>query len=553
MSPYDYIVVGAGSAGCACVNRLLQIPGKRVLLIEAGPKNDGLLVNMPKGFPILLAKPGATWRFAPHDPSIAKTETFWMRGLGIGGSSAINGLVYIRGSAADYDGLNVPGWGWTEVRQAYEEMEDHELGPAIGRGAGGPLKITLHPDHDPVCEAVIAAGIDAGMVFAEDMNQEQGLVAGYMPRTIHAGRRQSAAVAFLNPVRNSPELTIMTNTEVRRIVFDGIHAVGLEISQGGGVKTIRAAGEIILCAGALNTPKLLMLSGVGPRDTLAPLGIDIIADREEVGRNLSEQLGFMPTFRMTRGGDNHKIRGLGLVRSLLTYLIARKGIMSTALFQVGLLFSTREGSNRPNAIIQFTPASAALDKKTANIAPEKQPGASMSAYIIRPRSRGFVAITSADPAVPIGYTANYLADEQDRTDSIALVRAVRRIFKHRRLRQLGFAEITPGAEVETDEQIVDYLRTSGAYAIHGLGTCRMGADANSVVDPQLRVRGVSGLRVADLSVFPEMPSSHTNAPAMMAGWRAGQMVVGADADTPPQDARMPIFNQTRSASVKYDI
>jgi choline dehydrogenase-like flavoprotein len=520
---YHYIIAGAGASGCALTNRLVADPANKVLLIEAGPTDRNPMIHMPMGFPMVLSRKEETWNY-PSDPKDSLPESFWVRGRVLGGSSSVNGQVYMRGRPADYDGLAIPGWGWREVGKAFEEIEDHELGPAPGRGAGGPLKITLHPDKNLVCDALIAAVAAAGAAETPDLNQEDGIAVGYLPRNIYRGRRQSAAVAFLNPVRAAPNLTIVTNTEVTRLVFEGKRAVGVEVQDKNGTRVIRAQKEIILCAGALNTPKILMLSGIGPAPTLQKYGIEIVVDAPQVGQNLVEQLGFMPLYRLTHGSLNHKLSGIGLLVSVAQYFLTRRGLLGNALFHLGALLSTEQGATRPNAIFQFMTGSAALDHEKGKIEPEKLPGATLSAYIIKPKSRGYLTIVSADPTIPPYFNPNYLTHEDDRRQSIALLRLVRKIFSHPAVKKFGFEEVTPGPSVETDEQILAYFKKSGSLTLHALGTCRMGVDETSVVDSALRVRGVDGLRVADISILPEMVSPHTNAPAMMIGWRAGQII-----------------------------
>jgi choline dehydrogenase-like flavoprotein len=521
---YDYVVVGAGSSGCALTNRLVANVANEVLLIEAGPRDTSPMIHMPMGFPKVLQKPDQTWNY-PRRDGVATPEAFWVRGRVLGGSSSINGQVYMRGRPADYDGLNIPGWGWEKVSKAFEEFENHELGAAEGRGAGGPLRITVHPDRNPVCDALIHAvvGVQGG-IEAVDLNQEDGIVVGYQPRSVYRGKRQSAAVAFLKPILAARNLSIATETVVNRVLFDGKRAVGVEVKDRRGVRVIRARKEIILAAGALNTPKLLMLSGVGPADTLQKYGIAVVSDSPNVGQNLVEQLGFIPVFRLTHGSQNHRISGPGLLGSLLQYFVMGTGPLSYALFHLSAMISTVPGRKRPDAIFQFMPASAALNHETGKIQPEKLPGATLSAYIIRPKSRGYLTITAADPDAPIYFDPRYLTHADDRRDSVALMRTVRQIFNHPALKAFGFDEVTPGPSVQTDAQIEEFFLKSGSLTLHALGTCRMGVDPQSVVDPRLRVRGVEALRVSDISVLPEMVGPHTNAPAMMLGWRAGQII-----------------------------
>lgn len=524
MAEFDYIVVGAGSAGCALVNRLVGQTDATILLIEAGGQDSNPFLKMPRGFTKVLEGTKEVWRFQT-DPSVAGPNPIWTRGKVLGGSSSVNGMVYMRGRPEDYDALNIPGWGWEQVGRAYQEMENHELGAGGSRGNNGPLKISVHGDRSDVCDAMISAIAAHGAVVTPDLNQEDEPAVGYQPGTIHRGQRVSAATAFLNPVKNAANLTIMTDTLVDHVVFEGKRAVGVSVRRGGGREILRARREVILAAGALHTPKILMLSGIGPADELARHGIDLRAAAPEVGQNMSEQIGFMPMFGMRHGSQNQNLRGLGLVKSVLSYALGRKGPLTHGCFEMSGVIKTRPELKRPNAIIQFAALSVDFNKATGKVVPSASPGAMMTCYVINPRSRGYLTITSADPDAPITWDPKYLTDPQDRADAVDLVRAVRAIVAHPALREFGFVEQSPGPGVQTDEEIIAHYLQYGTYAYHALGTCRMGVDDNSVVDPRLNVRGVEGLRVADLSVIPEMVSSHTNAPAMMVGWRAGQIIL----------------------------
>ena len=522
MADFDYIVVGAGSAGCALVNRLVADPANRVLLIEAGGEDNNLLTKIPRTFIQALGVARQVWSFPPA-PDAATPNPSWVRGKVLGGSSAVNGMVYMRGRPADYDGLGIPGWDWAHVGRAFAKMENHELGAAEDRGSGGPLDVTVHPDPSPLCDAMIEATSSEGATATDDLNQEDGPAVGYQPCTVKNGIRVTAATAFLEPIRHARNLTVMTLTETDNVVFEGKRAVGVEVrQQGGAARVIRADKEIILTAGALNSPKLLMLSGVGPAETLEKHGIDVVVDLPEVGQNLSEQLGYMPMFRLTHGSLNGRLRGIGAVVSAIQYALFRKGPLAHACFEMSAVLKAGAGSNRPDTVMQFNGVS--LSFENGKILPERLPGAMMSCYTIRPKSRGYMTITSADPSAPVHWDPKYMSHPEDRKAAVEVVQAIRKITSHPALKKFGMEEIAPGPQVQTEEQIVDFFMTYGTYAYHALGTCRMGTDTASVVDPKLRVRGVEGLRVSDISVLPEMVNTHTNAPAMMLGWRAGEII-----------------------------
>lgn len=293
MHSFDYMVVGAGSSGCALTNRVVADPADQVLLVEAVPKDTNSMIHKPMGFPLVPKDEKESWNYPP-DPKIGMSEAFRVRGRVLGGSRSINGQIHMRGRPADYDGLTVPGWGWKEVGKTFEEVEDHELGPAEGRGTGGPLHIQIHPDKHPVCEALVPAVVGDGAVETPDGDQENGIAVGYLPRTVYKGRRQSAAVAFLKPILSAPNLTAATDTQANRVVFEGKRAVGIGVKDGTGTLEIQARKEIILSAG----PMPDSIKGFGefsaPADTLREHGISVVADAGQVGQNPVEQLGFIP-------------------------------------------------------------------------------------------------------------------------------------------------------------------------------------------------------------------------------------------------------------------
>jgi choline dehydrogenase len=525
VADFDYIVVGAGSAGCALVNRLVANPANRVLLIEAGGKDSNPLLWIPRTFIQALATKDV-WHVPAAEGQVGP-QPEWVRGKVLGGSSAVNGMVYMRGRPEDYDGLNLPGWGWDEVGPAFTAMENHQLGAAKDRGTGGPLHVTVHPDRSPLCDAMIEAVAASGAKATSDINGEDGPAVGYQPCTVFEGKRVSAASAFLKPILKAPNLTILLETETDRVVFEGRRAVGVEVREKGGApRVIRAGKEVILSAGALNSPKILMLSGIGPAETLKQHGIDIVVDAGEVGQNLSEQLGYMPMYRLSHGSLNRRLRGIGAALSAIQYALFRKGPLAHACFEMSAVLKTSSTSNRTDSCVQFNGVSLSFEK--GKILPEKKPGAMMSCYTIRPKSRGYLTITSADPKAPVAWDPKYMTHPDDRKAAAELVRAVRAITSHPALATFGMEEISPGPLVQSEEAIVEHFLTWGTYAYHAVGTCRMGTDAGSVVDPQLRVRGVEGLRVADISVLPEMVNTHTNAPAMMIGWRAAAIIAEGD-------------------------
>lgn len=530
LKTYDYIIVGAGSAGCVMANRLSHDPSVSVLLIESGPEHSSPLISMPRGIGKLLAAGNPhVWDYqASRGEGMA--DELWLKGRAIGGSSSVNGMVYVRGAPADYDAWEAQGcegWGWKDIGRQFVALEDHQLGSAPWRGTGGPLKVSIHPANDELCDAVIAAAGQAGTPRVADTNDVDAVGHGgfgYQPQTTWGGQRFSAAKAFLDPVRSRPNLTVTTASTVQRIEFEGDRAVAVQVRDASGLHSMGIRCEAILCAGAIETPKLLQLSGIGPAELLTRLGINVVSDSANVGRNLREHLYIAMQYRVTRGSFNHCFAGFGLVRSLLNYFVRKKGPMTHAAHEAGGFVKTRAGLDRPDAQIGVSLYSMLGDGNRVMI--DKEPGLTLGGYFLQPQSQGEIRIQSTDPAVPPLIDANYLSAETDRVAGVALVRWLRRLAAQPALKPFIVAELTPGIEAQTDEQILGALRHYGQTAFHVSGTCRMGVDTDSVVDLQLRVRGVKGLRVVDTSVMPTLVSGNTNAPAMAIAMRAAEIITG---------------------------
>lgn len=518
----DYVIIGAGSAGSVLANRLTRNPRISVIVIEAGPTDSNPFIHMPRGVGKLVSDPKVMWHTPVLRDRTVNEPEMWLRGKVLGGSSSVNGMVYFRGYPANYDGLGLPGWGWGDIGPIFKAMEHHELGETASRGGRGPLRISLHPERHPMCEAMISAVEATGVRRALDMNEEDRETVGYQPRTIWRGRRQNTAKAFIRPARSRPNLRILTETRVLRLVFEGKRAIGVLVRDAAGERIIHAGREVILSAGTLQSPKLLQLSGIGPARHLAALGIPVVADVAQVGQNLIEQRMLNPGYRVSHHSDNRELRGARLIKNVLKYGLLGQGIMTAAMFEVAALLKSRTDVPRPDGKISFGPYS--IRRENGRIVPETEPGASLLCCQIYPRSKGQLQLASPDPYAEPDITPNYLTDAEDRRISIDMFRRMREIIAQDSMRAYAPRELLPGPDVQSDDEIIAAYLELGIPGLHAVGTCRMGLDEASVVDPALRVRGVEGLRVVDISVLPGLVSSNTNAPAMAIGWRAAELI-----------------------------
>lgn len=532
---WDYIIVGAGSAGCVMAERLSANPNKRVLLLEVGGLDSNPLIHMPKGIGKLASDPKHAWIF-PVDqrrvPDVPSTES-WLRGKGIGGSSSINGMIWIRGQQADYDAwerMGCTGWGSKEMTAAFQAIESHELGGGDGRGIGGPVHVSTGKFRYSLAEALITAGQDIGLQRREDLNgAREGI--GYYAHNIRNGRRQSAAVAFLNPARKRANLLVKTGVLVERISFKDKRAVSVEALIDGKPQSFAVKGEVILSAGVMASPAILQRSGVGPGALLSSLGIPVVADRQEVGRNMLEHLGFSMQYRLQGvAGNNREFYGIGLVKNALRYALTRTGPLATGPYEIGAFVRSRPGVERPDLQL-FGSAFTFQAKRTSDSnypvqqgTVERQPGFTLYSQLLNLESRGTIDITGRDPNAPLAIAPNWLSTPADEASAVAAVRYGRKLMAQPAIAQYLKNEIFPGPVVDTDEQILDVFRRLSRCGIHAVGVCRMGSSEDDVCDPQLRVRGVSGVRVVDCSVMPGLVSGNTNAPAMALAWRAASMI-----------------------------
>lgn len=532
MERYDYIIVGAGAAGCVLAYRLSEDPANRVCVIEAGPRDTHPFIAMPKGLAKVMADPKHLWAHASQpEASTAGQSEMWVRGRVLGGSSSINGMMWVRGQPADFDALaelTSDDWNWEHIGAAYAALEHHELGAAPTRGASGPLKVTMPTLRDALSEAQIRAGEAMGWPRKQDVNipdNDDGI--GYAPRTIAGGKRQSAATAFLRPAERRANLTVLTDCTVDRVVFDGQRASGVELLRGGRRETIGAAREVILCGGALATPGILERSGIGDARRLADLGIPLVHDNPEVGEGLIEHRGLIMQWKLTRDlSQNKQFHGWRLLRATLRYYLTRGGPMSAAAYEIGGWFRTRPGLNRPDAQVLVAPFSFDFAKQRQDV--ERFPGMSVVVYPLRPTSRGSIHIATRDPDAAASFQPNYRASDADRQSMIGAVRVIRDYVRQAPLGELVGEETMPGAAVASDAQILEAYDRFGTCGYHAVGSCRMGKDDASVIDPQLNVRGVSALRIMDTSVMPLIPAGNTQGPTMAMAWRAADLILAAN-------------------------
>ena len=533
----DYIIVGAGSAGCVLADRLTASGRHRVTVLEAGGTDRRFFVMLPLGYGKLFYDPAVNWLYKTEpDPGLAGQRDHWPRGKVLGGSSSINAMVYIRGHRADYEEWEAagnPGWGWDDVLSAYKAMEDTEAGGDDWRGKGGPLFVSANRKGlHPLVKDYVAACESAGLPANPDFNGGSQEGAGIYQMTIHKARRNSAARAFLRPAMKRPNCRVITGAMVTRVILEEGRAVGVEYVQGGQTRTLRAKAEVILSGGAINSPQLLQLSGIGPGALLQGLGIPVLRDNPNVGDHLSDHQGINYTWKMRVPTYNDELRPWwGKLIAGMKYVLAGSGPLAKSINHAGGFFRTSPDLARPNMQLYMQAFSTLIPREGERpiLTPDPFPGMSLGLSNCRPTSRGHIRIGSPDPFRHPVITANAFSTEHDVQEMLLAVKYLRHLAAQPPLARLIAEELRPGPEVTTDEALIEDFRKRSGTVYHPSCTCRMGPDAaTSVVDARLRVHGVAGLRVIDASSFPNLIAGNTNAPAMMLGWKGADLVL-ADA------------------------
>ena len=535
MGEFDYIIVGAGSAGCVLANRLSASGRHRVLLLEAGGSDSSPWIRVPVGYARTFTDPRYNWMYRTDpEPALDNRSAFWPRGKVLGGSSSINAMVFVRGQPSDYEdwrNAGNTGWGWQDVLPYFCKLEDHAWGASEYHGAGGPVHVDDPSSRvHPLCTTFLAACAEAGIAITRDFNGTEPEGAGLWQVTIRNGVRVSSASAYLRPALRRPNLELATGAHAARVLFAGATATGVEYTRGGSRLTATARREVVLSAGAIGSPQLLELSGIGDPQLLGGLGIPVVTALPRVGRGLQDHVCVSYFYRSRVPTLNDELAPfLGKARAALRYALRRQGPLAMSVNQAGAFVRSRPELSRPNLHIYFNPASystATSGESRRMLNPDPFPGFLMSFNTCRPTSRGSVHLRSPDPLASPAIVPNSLATPEDVADVYEGARMLRRIAAAKPLAAVIESELLPGERIRSDAEVLQDFRRRAGSVFHPSGTCAMGPDAMSaVVDPRLRVHGVAHLRVVDASVFPAVTSGNINAPTLMVAEKAADLIL----------------------------
>jgi choline dehydrogenase len=539
---YDYIVTGAGSAGCVLASRLSESGRHRVLLLEAGGKDSNPWIHIPLGYARTFVNPKVNWMFdSEPEPNLNDRVMYQPRGKVLGGTSSINGMIYMRGNHADYDEWRqrgCEGWDWESVLPYFRKAEDNERGESEFHGSGGPLRVSNQPYEWEIGKLLLEACIQAGIPHNPDFNGAQQEGAGYYQTTTKDRRRWSTAAAYLRPARKRQNLTIQTHAHATRVLLENGRAVGVEYRTPQGLRTARTSGEVIVSGGAYGSPQLLLLSGIGPAEHLQDMGITVLHDLPGVGSNLHDHFNTFCAWRISRSISLNELHH-SIPRQMvagLQYVLYRGGPMSGNGLYVGALVKSDKSLERPDLQMNIS-AWSTIDRTRDGIISHPFPGFAISPVHLRPEGRGTVRLKSSDPLAPPEIRFNFLRSEYDMQAVIKGMRIAREIARQHVLQNLVVAETLPGTAVISDEQLADDVRKRGVSNLHPVGSCSMGHGPNAVVDPRLRVHGIAGLRVVDASIMPSIIAGNTNAPTIMIAEKASDMILqDAKAASLPQAA-----------------
>ncbi len=525
----DYIIVGAGSAGSALANRLTENGRYRVLLLEAGG-NTHFLSRVPISFARFINRPGVNWLYSSEpEPNTGGRQIPVPRGRMLGGSSAINGMVWVRGQRQDYDHwaqLGNRGWSYQDVLPIFKDMESYGGGDGEYRGRGGPLKISDIDESGKLYDDFMDAAGNVGIPRNPDYNGPEQEGISMTQASIRGGRRMSTAACYLDPARGRKNLEIETNAHAESLILDGKRCVGIRYNVQGQKREARATREVIVSAGAIASPQLLELSGIGQPERLKDLGIEVHHALPGVGENLRDHWSPRMKWRVARKGVtfNERARGVGALWEGFKYITMNTGFLALPASPIRAFFKTREGLDSPDAMLTLQPFLVTPDIKL-----DKQAGLTIIVHQMRPESKGSIHISSKDASKPPAIRFNFLAESMDRESLLGSMRVVRRIMAQPQLSWLEAEEFAPGPKAQTDDELLDFVAKNAETTYHPVGTCKMGNDPMAVVDDQLRVRGIEGLRVADASIMPTLTSGNTNAPSIMIGEKCARMVLAAAA------------------------